>query len=288
MDISLFSKCLEESLLENDFVNISGLGCFLTELMPAYFSDKGKTINPPYKKLFFRETERFDNNLFLGYLKVHLSEEENPVEVLSKFVIEFKQELNKKKYIKIGKLGTMRATAQNDYFFVASEDLDIYPEGFGLEPISIKSHIYFSDEVDTEIVEQEISLPQEEVIEEATIELERQEQEIEADNTENSQEESIELDQAKEAIKEPLSISEEKQVQQENEKSVSQTVPTKEKKRRGLCWIIVGSVIVALVLFFLLVFAFKESSFSQVVLEWCENILYHLLYSEEELRLLGR
>ena len=37
-------------------------------------------------------------------------------------------------------LGRLRATKENNLFFVADEDLDIYPDGFGLEPISLKTH----------------------------------------------------------------------------------------------------------------------------------------------------
>ena len=34
----------------------------------------------------------------------------------------------------------MRATKENAVFFVSDEDLDIYPAGFGLEPVSLKTH----------------------------------------------------------------------------------------------------------------------------------------------------
>ncbi|MBQ9548195.1 MAG: hypothetical protein IJV01_03430, partial [Bacteroidales bacterium] len=37
-------------------------------------------------------------------------------------------------------LGRLRATRQNNIFFITDEALDIYPEGFGLEPVSLKNH----------------------------------------------------------------------------------------------------------------------------------------------------
>ena len=37
-------------------------------------------------------------------------------------------------------LGRLRATKENNYFFVADEDMDIFPEGLGLEPVSLKAH----------------------------------------------------------------------------------------------------------------------------------------------------
>ena len=48
--------------------------------------------------------------------------------------------LETRKSIVFPGLGKLRATRENYFFFVADEDLDIYPEGFGLEPISLKTH----------------------------------------------------------------------------------------------------------------------------------------------------
>ena len=38
-------------------------------------------------------------------------------------------------------LGRLRATRENAFFFVPDEDLDIFPEGVGLRPVSLKSHV---------------------------------------------------------------------------------------------------------------------------------------------------
>ena len=45
---------VKELILDDDKVVLPGLGCFVAEIVPAYFSDKGYTINPPYRKLYFR------------------------------------------------------------------------------------------------------------------------------------------------------------------------------------------------------------------------------------------
>ena len=44
-------------------------------------------------------------------------------------------------------LGRLRATKENTFFFIADEDLDIYPYGVGLEPVSLKTHEETPDEV---------------------------------------------------------------------------------------------------------------------------------------------
>ena len=41
MDIDLFSKMIKELILDSDRVVLPGLGCFVAEMVPATFSDKG-------------------------------------------------------------------------------------------------------------------------------------------------------------------------------------------------------------------------------------------------------
>ena len=54
MDIDLLSKMVKELILDNDRVVLPGLGSFVAEIVPAAFADKGYTINPPYRRLYFR------------------------------------------------------------------------------------------------------------------------------------------------------------------------------------------------------------------------------------------
>ena len=58
-----------------------------------------------------------------------------------------KEVLKVKKTIIFPGLGRLRATIENHFFFVADEDLDIYPAGFGLQPLSLKTHEETQDEV---------------------------------------------------------------------------------------------------------------------------------------------
>ena len=58
---------------------------------------------------------------------------------IADFLSEMKEVLKQKKSIVFPGLGRLRSTKENNFFFVADEDLDIYPEGFGLEPISLKT-----------------------------------------------------------------------------------------------------------------------------------------------------
>lgn len=141
MDIDLLSKMVKELILDNDEVSLPGVGSFVAELVPSSFSDKGYTINPPYKRLSFRKkADASDNVLIDFYAKSNNVDKETASKIVIDFLSEMQMVLELRKSIVFPGLGKLRATKENIFFFVADEDLDIYPEGFGLEPISLKTH----------------------------------------------------------------------------------------------------------------------------------------------------
>ncbi|MBR0533327.1 MAG: hypothetical protein IJK19_01380 [Bacteroidales bacterium] len=240
-DVEIFAACLKELLLENDTVTIPGLGSFITRQMPASFSDRGRTINPPYRKLSFRASEQGDAVLFKERIATLLPAGTDPAAWLQSFVKEFKEELEKAKRVDLVSLGTMRATAQNDYFFVASDDLDIFPEAMGLEAVTIKS---------SQLMEEE---PQ-------------------AEDVPEKEEEPV---QEPETTAEPQPAADAPKV----------AATTAEKPRHRLkWWAILLIVLAALLLLLILSVIFKD------VLPWgtaVDNFINHLLYTEEELRILN-
>ena len=140
MDIDLLSKMVKELILDDDKVVLPGLGCFVAEIVPAYFSDKGYTINPPYRKLYFRARPDEGDSLIDFYAKSNDVSYEVAEKIIKDFVSELKSVLLSKKVVVFPGLGRLRATKENNVFFIADEDLDIYPEGFGLKPVSLKTH----------------------------------------------------------------------------------------------------------------------------------------------------
>lgn len=141
MDIDLLSKMVKELILDNDEVSLPGVGSFVAELVPSSFSDKGYTINPPYKRLSFRKkADASDNVLIDFYAKSNNVDKETASKIVIDFLSEMQKVLELRKSIVFPGLGKLRATKENIFFLVADEDLDIYPEGFGLEPISLKTH----------------------------------------------------------------------------------------------------------------------------------------------------
>jgi nucleoid DNA-binding protein len=147
MDIDLLSKMVKELILDNDRVVLPGLGSFVAEVVPSTFSDKGYTINPPYRRLYFRANPSEGMELIEFYARTNKVGHDVAERIIRDFISEMRQILHTKKTVVFPGLGRLRATKENNLFFVADEGLDIYPAGFGLEPISLKTHQETTEEV---------------------------------------------------------------------------------------------------------------------------------------------
>ena len=141
MEINLFSKCIKELIVENDKVDVPYLGTFQAEMVPASYSDRQTTIHPPYRKMSFHkhEVSPDEGRLLLDKVRreIGVSQEQASVE-LGWCLSRLSSELEGRKICKLPGLGVMRANARNEFFFVPDDDLDIWPDGLGLEEISIK------------------------------------------------------------------------------------------------------------------------------------------------------
>jgi hypothetical protein len=93
MDIDLLSKMVKELILDNDKVVLPGLGAFVAEIVPSTFSDKGYTINPPYRKLYFRAKPDEGNALALFYSKSNGVQLDVAERIISDFVAELRSVL---------------------------------------------------------------------------------------------------------------------------------------------------------------------------------------------------
>ncbi len=147
MDIALLSKMVCEIILDEDEVTLPGIGTFIAEIVPSTFSDKGYTINPPYRRLYFTQKQGSDTLLADFYARSNSISRETAARIVTAFLQELKETLKDRKAVVFPGLGRLRATKENYFFFVPDEDLDIYPYGFGLERISLKTHVETEDEV---------------------------------------------------------------------------------------------------------------------------------------------
>ena len=162
MDIDLLARMVKELIIAHDQVGLPGVGTFVAEMVPASFSDKGYTINPPYRRLSFYPSRLEDALLIDFYAASNQLDPETARTYITQYLAELKSVLQERKSIILPGLGRLRATKENALFFVADEGLDIYPAGVGLRPVSLKSHVLEEEPVVIDVpppVSGEISSP---------------------------------------------------------------------------------------------------------------------------------
>ena len=288
MNIDLLSKMVKELILDQDRVILPGLGSFVAEIVPSTFSDKGYTINPPYRRLYFRSKPDAGDDLVKFYASSNNVKPEMAERIIIDFVSELKSVLYEKKTVVFPGLGRLRATKENLLFFVADENLDIYPEGFGLEPISLKTHHETPEQV-TAVVEDLksfITVPEPE----AKHEPEPQEEPVseplpvEEPQPKSQPMEEIRIEPIPESIPEPVleSITEQvsEPVAEVAPEPVAEVVPEQisvsaPKKDRKVLWACVVVLSVIALMFLGLA----------VLGRVCPNVVDPLLYSPEDLKI---
>ena len=141
MDVRLLSGMIGELMLEADSLGLPGLGTFVAEDMPASFSDKGYTVNPPYRRLSFSPTMQEDGRLAALYAASNQGlSQEDAASIISTFCAGLAEELKASRSVEFPGLGRLRCTREGQLFFVPDPDLDISPDACGLEAVSLKTH----------------------------------------------------------------------------------------------------------------------------------------------------
>ena len=297
MDIDLLSKMVKELILDNDRVALPGLGSFVAEIVPSTFSDKGYTINPPYRRLYFRSRPDQGDELTKLYAKANSIEMEIADRIIKDFVTELKTILFTKKTVIFPGLGRLRATKENAVFFVADEDLDIYPAGFGLEPISLKTHQESAEEVTAaveglkNILDEQILAPQQEQLDQQPKPQPEVQPETESEpqlepepqpESEPIAEEPVEVEETPEVVapepelnQKPEPTPESQQVQEQQQEE--QPVP---KVRKPFVKFLIALLIIVLAIGVLLGAYLAVAHFAP---QWLDNILY----TKEELEILN-
>ncbi len=279
MDIDLLSKMVKELILDNDRVVLPGLGSFVAEVVPSTFSDKGYTVNPPYRRLYFRSKPDEGDGLAEFYAATNKVELDVADRIIKDFVKELRSVLHTKKLVVFPGLGRLRATKENNAFFVADEDLDIYPAGFGLEPVSLKTHQETPEEVSAalsglksileETVPETVSEPEPEVVPAPGVEpVPESEPAAEEEEIVVEAEDMSEDPAAEETVMGDAPVSE--------DRPVEETIPAVKKERKTIKVVI---VLLAVVLLLLVAFAVVGRIFP----DWIDRFLY----TPEELKILN-
>ena len=289
MDIDLLSKMVKELILDRDRLVLPGLGSFMAEVVPSTFSDKGYTINPPYRRLYFRSSPSEGRELIEFYASTNNVSEEVAERIIRDFVAELKQVLHAKKTVVFPGLGRLRETKENNVFFVADETLDIYPAGFGLEPISLKTHQETREEVTAAVAGLKSLLddspqPQQEPVEEPQTKSEVEAEPIAEAEPEAMQEAEPQQDEQTPELEESPVEQENPEQTQENEGQVeTEETPQQEEvpqpKPRGRKLLLAMAIVLGILIVLTVAFAVVGRLYP----EWIDQFLY----TPEELRILN-
>lgn len=258
------SKMVGELILDNDEVSLPGVGTFVAEVMPSTFSDKGYTINPPYRRLSFRQRETSDGRLAALYARANGVDEQMAASILEKFLAELRDTLKVRKTVIFPGLGRLRATRENNFFFIPDEDLNIYPDGFGLEPLSLKTHVETEDDMRAAVASlQQILDEPAPAAEKASAAAVAEEAPVEEQNP--AVEET--------PVAEEVPIVEEKHVAEQ--RPVAVEAPAGKVRRRGRRWWIVAASVLAAAVLLLVAFV--------VLARIAPDFVDSILYTKEEL-----
>ena len=275
MDIDLLSKMVKELILDNDKVVLPGFGTFVAEIVPSTFSDKGYTINPPYRKLYFRARAEEDIMLVKFYADSNNVELAVADKVIRDFITELKTVLFARKTVIFPGLGRLRATKENAVFFVADEDMDIYPEGFGLEPISLKTHVETPEQISSAVAQLKA------IVEAPAVELEVALEPVTEPTpepvTEPTPEPVVELEPVV-ALEPVTELEVDLKLEPEVGPSPVQEVPKEKSGAKKIVLVILISFVTVTIIFFAVFYA---------LVLWAPEYLDTLLYTNEELQILN-
>jgi len=272
MDIALFSKCLKDLILKHDEVIIPGLGTFTAQTMPASVAEDG-TATPPYRKVAYSPSDDNDDGTFLRFLAKYLPEGSDVPTELQDFILDLTGDLDQTRSVILEGIGELKATPRKTFYFTGNTDIFVYPDVPGQESVS--------DLLPEDLAEEE-SKPIE----------------LSGDRWAKAEEGSEEASTAQpksqkktgaghKAQAEPKEKQEPQQadLQEENPKAKpepAEETPDEPESPRN---VLIGNIL--LIIFVLLIFAMIAVTLFKDM-PWMSNLLDHLLYTKEELEILGK
>ena len=302
----MLSKMLLRLLQDHDSVSLPGLGAFVVKQEPAWFSDKGYTINPPAKRLSFVASEEDDGLLVDYYAASNGIERAVAEDYIRRFACEMLEVLKRKKTLALEGLGRLRATRENAVFFVADPDLNLESESIPLRSVSLKSLV---NEESVEIsvplrrpepavetapepaVETETVAEETETVPEETDAAAEEKEAVTAatdavpEETDAVAEEKEAVAEAPEVVEEEPAVKEESAAVEEEPAAEVETVSEEQggqrkgRKKISKAWYIIPIVLVCLALVCLAVFL--------VLCDVAPDFVDSLLYTPEELKIIN-
>lgn len=251
MDISVFSKCLKDLLLRNDEIVVPGLGVFTAQIVADEVNEDG-TARTPYRKILYSPVQKPEDGMFLRWLAKYLPEGSDAESELQEFLLDLSGELEDNRAVELGDLGQLHSSAHKIYYFVSNTDVFEYPDVPGQESIGALLPEEFAEE------------------DSKPIELDTEKWIKQDDNTNTVAAEQP----ADKPAHIPQPVQNEEEVADEDEEPAPSRLS-----------ILIGNIL--LILFVVIIFLMIAVSLLKD-LPWMSNLLDHLLYTKEELQILGK
>ncbi|MBO4417241.1 MAG: hypothetical protein J5801_03870 [Bacteroidales bacterium] len=249
MDISVFSKCLKDLLQRNDEIVVPGLGVFTAQIVADEVNEDG-TARTPYRKILYSPVQKPEDGMFLRWLAKYLPEGSDAESELQEFLLDLSGELEDNRTVELGDLGQLHSSAHKIYYFVSNTNVFEYPDVPGQESIGALLPEDYAEE-DSKPIE----LDTEKWI--------KQEDDAATPAAEQPADESAH-------VPEP--------VQEEEADEDDEPAPSHLSTLIGDILLIIFVVII----FLMIAVALLKD------LPWMSNLLDHLLYTKEELQILGK
>lgn len=139
MDISLLSQLIKELLPAKGQVTLPRIGIFKTETSPAWFSENGRVINPPSKKITFsRDFDQSDSTLIEEYAAKIGAPVEEVEEQSGTFFGGLLAEKNRTGYIVLPGLGKLDFANDDTVTFRPESGQNLFSDRYGLEPLNLR------------------------------------------------------------------------------------------------------------------------------------------------------
>ncbi|MFA5443524.1 MAG: hypothetical protein WC262_00940 [Bacteroidales bacterium] len=129
MDTSLLASHCIELLRTHNRVSLGDMGSFMAEETPATFTRDSHVLMPPGRRISFKESETWNDQL----LETAIGSKDELKELLK----ELSKKLSKEKSVTLEGFGKLRRTKEGDVFFVMDKQVAVNPNGFGLVPLSL-------------------------------------------------------------------------------------------------------------------------------------------------------
>lgn len=249
MDISVFSKCLKDLLQRNDEIVVPGLGVFTAQIVADDVNEDG-TTRTPYRKILYSPAQKPEDGMFLRWLAKYLPEGSDAESELQEFLLDLSGELEDNHTVELGDLGQLHSSAHKIYYFVSNTDVFEYPDVPGQESIGALLPEDYAEE------------------DSKPIELDTEKWIKQEDDTATAPAEQPAEEHAH--VPEP--------VQEEESEEDDEPAPSHLSMLIGNILLIIFVVII----FLMIAVALLKD------LPWMSNLLDHLLYTKEELQILGK